>query len=152
MVPGSFILNRDIIMRFFFSCDWGTSTFRLRLVETCGLKVLAETNTSHGIAAAFECWKQAKAQEENRLEFYQAYLFKQVKEISVSFKDILDDEVPVILSGMASSSIGMVELPYSSPPLLWHGCPQLHHHLLSVLYGGYLTVQKHKILVHYHRL
>ena len=41
-------------MNFFFSCDWGTSSFRLRLVDAANTKVLSAINTDYGIAAAFD--------------------------------------------------------------------------------------------------
>ncbi|MEP7145051.1 MAG: 2-dehydro-3-deoxygalactonokinase, partial [Ferruginibacter sp.] len=103
------------IMKFFFSCDWGTSTFRLRLVDAENIKVLSEIKTRHGIAIAFESWKQTNQQEKTRLAFYQTYLFEQVKKITVPFNDAVKD-APIILSGMASSSIGMIELPYKEIP------------------------------------
>jgi 2-dehydro-3-deoxygalactonokinase len=98
-------------MKLFFSCDWGTSAFRLRLVDAETLKVLSEIKTDHGIALAFESWKQTKQHETNRIAFYQTYFFEQVKKITDSF-DYSFHNTPAILSGMASSGIGMMELPY----------------------------------------
>ena len=69
-------------MKNFFSCDWGTSAFRLRLVDAETLKLLSEIKTDYGIALAFELWKQTKQPEEKRIAFYQTYLFIQVKKIN----------------------------------------------------------------------
>ena len=98
-------------MKSFFSCDWGTSNFRLRLIDVEDLSVQAEIKTPYGIAAAFDGWKQANKQEQNRMAFYQDYLFEQVKKIPVPSNHSVSN-APIILSGMASSSIGMMELPY----------------------------------------
>lgn len=107
-------------MKLFFSCDWGTSAFRLRLVDAETLKLLSELKTDHGIALAFELWKQTKQPEQNRIAFYQTYLFEQVKKITDSF-DYSFHNIAIILSGMASSSIGMMELPYKELPFQCNG-------------------------------
>ena len=101
-------------MKLFFSCDWGTSTFRLRLVDAVNEKILSEIKTSYGIASAFEAWKQSGKDQDERMAFYQSYLLDQLKKLDASFRQTAD--IPVVLSGMVSSSIGMRELPYKSLP------------------------------------
>lgn len=113
-------------MKFFFSCDWGTSAFRLRLVDMGDLKVVSEIKTGYGIAAAFESWKKAASDEQGRKKFYQAYLFEQVKKITQSY-NVITDNVPILLSGMASSSIGMMELPYKRIPFHYSGSDLVIH-------------------------
>jgi 2-dehydro-3-deoxygalactonokinase len=117
-------------MKLFFSCDWGTSAFRLRLVDAGTLNVLSEIKTDHGIASTFESWKLINQPEEKRIAFYQTYLFEQVKKVSSSFSQSFHD-APVILSGMASSSIGMLELPYKELPFLCNGADLVVHTLLT---------------------
>jgi len=119
-------------MKFFLSVDWGTSAFRVRLIETINKSVLAEIKTDQGIAATFEKWRQTNQPEENRIAFYRSYLFEQVEKIADMFNDSLDNTF-IILSGMASSSIGMLELPYKELPfhcdgsdLLLHTIPAIH--------------------------
>lgn len=107
-------------MKYFFSCDWGTSTFRLRLVDADKQTVLSEIKTDYGIASAFESWKQAGAKEKERIAFYETYISEQVKNIRYSYNDS-SSNFPVILSGMASSSIGMLELPYKELPFQCNG-------------------------------
>ena len=124
----SFTIFNDHTMKTFFSCDWGTSAFRLRLVDAESGKVLFSVKTPYGISAAFNDWKQANQPEENRIAFYQAYLFDEVKKITASFNDSFDN-VPLILSGMASSSIGMMELPYKELPFLCNGSDLIIHTL-----------------------
>jgi len=113
-------------MKFFFSCDWGTSTFRLRLVNAEDARVLSAIKTDHGIAAAFKCWKQTNKDEKNRIAYYQTYLFEQVKKITTSFHHTFHN-TPIILSGMASSSIGMLELPYKDLPFQCNGSDLIIH-------------------------
>ena len=43
----------------FLSCDWGTSVFRLRLVEVATRRVIAASRGDQGIAATFAGWKAA---------------------------------------------------------------------------------------------
>lgn len=113
-------------MKLFFSCDWGTSAFRLRLIDAKDLKVLSAIVTDHGIATAFECWKQKSVQEENRIGFYKNYLLEQVKKITHSFNNDLYD-APIVISGMASSNIGMIELIYKELPFKCNGTDLVIH-------------------------
>lgn len=89
----------------FVACDWGTSNFRLRLVDR---KVLREVRTDDGTA------KLAAAGGDR----------------PKAFKTVLDDglkrlkapaSVPVVISGMAGSSIGWKELPYARCPFAFDG-------------------------------
>src|SRR5258708_7103313 len=127
-------------MKFFFSCDWGTSTFRLRLVNAENGKVLSEIKTGYGIAAAFEQWKQIN-QDKKRIEFYKVYLFEQVKKIKKSLTDSFDASV-IILSGMASSDIGMLELPYKEMPFKYDGSD-----LITQIIYGKLENESYKIVI-----
>lgn len=113
-------------MKFFFSCDWGTSNFRLRLVDADKRRPLSELKTDQGIAMTFDAWKRSGTNEEDRKVFYQNYLFEQVKKITGSFAGPVDN-LPIILSGMASSSIGMKELPYKKLPFQCDGSDLVVH-------------------------
>lgn len=104
----------------FLSCDWGTSSFRLRLVEVSSLTVIAEVSNSNGIASTFDAWKKAALSEDNRLSFYKSMLLKQIRTIEEETGDCLAG-IPVIVSGMASSTLGMLELPYKQLPFLTDG-------------------------------
>ncbi|HEX8504680.1 MAG TPA: 2-dehydro-3-deoxygalactonokinase [Hymenobacter sp.] len=104
----------------FLSCDWGTSSFRLRLVEREGLKILAEASSKEGNAATAALWKEANQPPEQRLGFYLAILQKHLKTLEETVKTALND-VPVVISGMASSTVGMLELPYKSLPFATDG-------------------------------
>jgi 2-dehydro-3-deoxygalactonokinase len=100
-------------MSLFISCDWGTSTFRLRLVDKDSQQMLAEVTNQQGIAATFEEWKNADSPD--RLSFYRAFLGRQIDHLQAQVNHPLK-ELPLILSGMASSGLGMMELPYKTVP------------------------------------
>lgn len=95
------------------SCDWGTTSFRLRLVDTESISVIAETTDGIGIAAVYNEWLQTGLPENERVNFYKRILQTRVDKIT---SHSLED-VPLIISGMASSTIGITELPYSDVPL-----------------------------------
>ncbi|MDB5013883.1 MAG: hypothetical protein JWQ25_2085 [Daejeonella sp.] len=104
----------------FLSCDWGTSSFRLRLVEVEGFRIIAEVSSKEGCSATFERWKQAGEPQENRYGFYQRVVKDHLKELEQQINAPLD-HLNLVISGMASSSIGMLELPYKEFPFLTNG-------------------------------
>ncbi len=99
-------------------CDWGTSSFRLQLVEVTSGKVVFASNAEAGVAKTFNRWKETEGVE--RLQFYQEYLKEHIDHISINIKASLA-KTPLVISGMASSSIGIVELPYSLLPFNLNG-------------------------------
>ncbi len=102
-------------MNKFLSCDWGSSAFRLRLVDSKNLLVLSEVKTGHGITSMFESWTQEGEPKQPRRKFYESYLMERIREIASSC-DRPIEQIPIIISGMASSSIGLAELPYKDLP------------------------------------
>ena len=99
------------IPRQFLSCDWGTSRFRLRLVETDSLAVQAETVTDQGVARLGR--PGSGESEETRFRRYAHYLAEQAKGLA---EGCGKRPLTCVISGMASSSIGMRELPYAALP------------------------------------
>jgi 2-dehydro-3-deoxygalactonokinase len=96
----------------FLSCDWGTSNFRLRLVESKSRKILKEIILPEGIASTFSKWEKSLLPDSERVSFY-----KQILKKAISGLDLLDSkQLPLIVSGMASSSMGILELPYMKFP------------------------------------
>lgn len=85
----------------FISCDWGTSSFRLRLIRTESVEVVAEIHSDQGIRATHELG----------LDAFPNYLKEQITELPAH------DAEHVMLSGMATSTIGWKELPYAQAPL-----------------------------------
>ena len=100
----------------FLSCDWGTSSFRLRLVNVADAEVCKEIFTADGIANTHQRWLKETGLRQDRLFFYLEYLLEQIMKLGEEAQMDLAG-LTVILSGMASSSIGMLELPYKELPL-----------------------------------
>src|SRR5689334_12165618 len=107
-------------MEKFLSCDWGTSSFRLRLVEIMNAKVIAEENSDQGIAKVFNLWEKADQQEDLRFSFYADMISQRIQSIGQKLNCSLDG-VPVVISGMACSTLGMIDLPYKQLPFFTDG-------------------------------
>jgi len=90
--------------REFLSCDWGTSSFRLRRVVDG--QVAAEIRESTGIKSIYE---QSLAARFERSPLFERFLSQKLEEIGAG-------DLPLIISGMASSTIGWKDLPYSKVP------------------------------------
>lgn len=102
----------------FISCDWGTSSFRLYLVQVSDGSILYSIQEGMGVKAVHELWQQ-KA-EHPRLHYFLQYLEGRIEMLAkVSGQDL--SRLPVLISGMASSSIGMLELPYADLPFSLSG-------------------------------
>ena len=102
-------------MKKFLSCDWGTTSLRLRLFDPLERTIAAVESGNDGILATYEGWKNAGANAETRVEFYRSVLLPYVVRLQAQVKEDLQ-ELPMIISGMASSSIGLSVLPYSRLP------------------------------------
>src|SRR5262245_28637605 len=107
-------------MKKFLSCDWGTSSFRLRLIEIDGNKIIAEENTSLGIANVFDLWKAAGQSESLRFHFYLDSVSQCIKSLEKKLNYSLDG-FPLVISGMACSTLGMIDLPYKEAPFCADG-------------------------------
>ncbi len=100
----------------FISCDWGSSTFRLRLIDGTNMSVIAQELTSMGILRINQDWKDQETEEEvKRMEYYLDYVKKNIEVLEARTDSDLSG-LPVILSGMASSTIGIEALPYGNLP------------------------------------
>ncbi len=97
----------------FLSCDWGTTSFRLKLVDRHSGEILAQLANHQGVKSTFKRWRASGSPE--RLSFYQAVIGEAVAPLSLEIGQDLKGTT-IILSGMASSSIGMKELPYGELP------------------------------------
>jgi 2-dehydro-3-deoxygalactonokinase len=89
----------------FVGCDWGTSNFRLRLVDGT---VKRELKTDQGTA-------RLAAAGGDRPAAFKAVLSAGLARLKVP------KSTPVIISGMASSTIGWKELPYATVPFAFDG-------------------------------
>ena len=104
----------------FLSCDWVTSAFRLRLVERETLNIIAEESSKQGNAATAGRWQQAGQPPAQRVAFYLAVVRQHIQRLEAAAGTPLAG-VPVVVSGMASSTIGMAELPYKPLPFAVDG-------------------------------
>ncbi|MEO5997325.1 MAG: 2-dehydro-3-deoxygalactonokinase [Chitinophagaceae bacterium] len=100
----------------FLSCDWGTSSFRLSLVDADNFNVLAIETTGKGILPTYNNWKESRNTDPStRLSFYlaiiQEYIIALEKKAGIAING-----APLLISGMASSSIGLKPLPYHVMP------------------------------------
>ncbi|MGX5856557.1 2-dehydro-3-deoxygalactonokinase [Dyadobacter jiangsuensis] len=112
------------------SCDWGTSSFRLRLVDTRTARVLGQIATREGVASTYNQWQAQAPSGESRFDHFAGKLQSGLAELANYVGDPLDG-VPIMVSGMASASIGMYELPYARLPM-----PLRPDHLLVKLYSA----------------
>lgn len=94
------------------SCDWGTSRFRLRLVNVNDYAIIDEMVNDKGIAAVYSEWLTTNQSETERTGFYRDLLQSYINQ----YFNYVEASVPVIISGMASSTIGMKELDYKELP------------------------------------
>ncbi len=115
-------------MTHFFSCDWGTSSFRLRLVEVKELRIIKEVTSDYGITSAYKAWQDKEtAKRGDRCTFYLNILKEHIQNIEGAL-DFSVRSFPVLISGMASSSIGMEELSYASLPFQVDGSNAVFRH------------------------
>jgi len=102
----------------FISCDWGTSNFRLRLVGAENLAVIAECSAPTGIAMINNEWQEKHSNNYSRESFYLRFLAGLLK----AWNDYdQDPSVSVVISGMATSNIGIRSLEYSQLPFPTNG-------------------------------
>ena len=116
------------MQNFFLSCDWGTSSFRLNLVDAQDHQIIGEVFFDFGAAETYNCWKVLKPNEISKKDFYLDQLQQNIHALSSKVTVSLD-AMPVIISGMASSSIGIIELPYASLPFSIEGTDVIVHKL-----------------------
>jgi len=117
-------------MKGFISCDWGSTVLRTRIVDAEKQSVLVETVSDQGISATFKLWKQGGSSEESRLLFYLNILKNQIDILEHQSGFSLKEE-DLVISGMASSNIGMMELPYKEVPFYVDGS-DLHVKMIQI--------------------
>lgn len=106
-------------MNYFFSVDWGTSSLRVRFIDLKNSNLIQSELTNHyGCAYVNDMYFKQK-EKVPREDFYLAFL-KQFLKIPKSIDS--QESIPIIISGMASSSIGIKNIPYSSIPFSLNEC------------------------------
>jgi 2-dehydro-3-deoxygalactonokinase len=119
--------------KYLLGCDWGTSSFRLCLFDISEQKVVGEIFSEEGIGKMHSAW-QKNSNEGNAVEkvpFFCNYLSKQIEALSNQHSVDLSN-VTVIISGMASSSIGMLDVPYAKLPFAIDGSDAVVKRLQSI--------------------
>src|SRR5690606_22468574 len=107
-------------MKRILSCDWGTSGFRLKLVDLTTSEVRAAHHADEGISAVYARWKEAGAPAAERTNFFVEVLRHHIALLERTIGESLDG-LPLVISGMASSSIGLRELRYARLPFRTDG-------------------------------
>lgn len=101
--------------KYLISCDWGTTAFRLRLIDTVEDKVISEVLSQEGVAHTYAVWKATSPTLPDKQRFFRDKLKKQIAVLANQTNKNLEG-IDIALSGMASSSIGMYEVPYATVP------------------------------------
>lgn len=96
-------------MNQFLSCDWGTSSFRLWWVHDGGMA--GGIPNGQGVRSIYESSAGA--------EGFASYLRTHLGLLRALNPDL--KQVPLVISGMASSTIGWKELPYAKAPFALDG-------------------------------
>ncbi|GAA4315155.1 2-dehydro-3-deoxygalactonokinase [Compostibacter hankyongensis] len=99
---------------FFISIDWGTTNFRLRLAELPELHVRETITAPVGVRDIYQQWQQEGGDRET---FFLSFLTQQAARL----KTPCPANIPFVISGMASSNIGIRELPYAPLPFTLNG-------------------------------
>jgi len=107
-------------MRHFLSCDWGTSSLRLRLAEVRDGRIIAEVRSAEGVAPVYEKWRRSGLGDDQKAGFYLDVIRQKSMELEKHTAQPLKG-LTLVLSGMASSSIGFIDLPYASMPFRLDG-------------------------------
>lgn len=95
----------------FLSCDWGTTSFRLRLVDRRDGRVLETIQSADGVVSLAE-----SVVEDQRAEHFAAFLTSRAAALLAHNGLAPEEEVACVISGMASSRLGWKELPYAPLP------------------------------------
>jgi 2-dehydro-3-deoxygalactonokinase len=94
----------------FLSCDWGTSSFRLRLVSTATNEILAEIESKDGVKSSLaQNWP-----EWSRPDWFADIVRNKIEGLAQKHAF---NSLPLVISGMASSTIGWKPLPYAKLPM-----------------------------------
>ncbi len=94
----------------FISCDWGTTHFRLRVALADSGEIVAQYRSDEGVGQL-----AAQSDPAGREMRFRTVLEHGLFELQSLLGEPLRS-VPIVISGMASSSIGWHELPYAFVP------------------------------------
>jgi 2-dehydro-3-deoxygalactonokinase len=106
--------------KYIVCCDWGTSSLRIRLVSLENSVVVGKVTSDLGVGTLHSLWSKSKGDEllkgNDRNSFYLSYLKRELDKLSINI-----GKSDLIISGMASSNIGLKELSYADLPFSLDG-------------------------------
>ena len=95
---------------YFISCDWGTTNFRLSVVRSASVEVVAQQLSDQGIRDTYDKFRLSG--QSDQFAFFARYLSDRLRTFPDEFRNC-----PVVASGMASANIGLKALPYAALPI-----------------------------------
>lgn len=96
----------------FISVDWGTSNLRIRFISNPNFNILDEYYFDYGLKKMNIKWEKSKDIFPSKKKYLLEKLIEFIDETLFNHSNIKN----IIISGMASSSIGIQELDYSQIP------------------------------------
>ncbi len=108
--------------------DWGTTSFRASLVDTENEKVLISWRTDEGCKSIYQACTGVQS---SPLAFFQEKLLQILIQKGIKITDYRE----IIISGMASSNIGMQSLPYAALPFPLDGAGLISQSFESTALG-----------------
>lgn len=127
--------------RYIYCCDWGTSSLRVRLVSIDPFEIVDTEKGNAGIGHLFSLWINHLKNNPNadQVGFYLSKLAPYVDRLNKRNPEIPKIE-KVIISGMASSNIGVLELQYAELPFSLNGTNAEYTVIQPIADFNYTTV------------
>ena len=121
-----------VTRRSFLSCDWGTTNLRLARVDPSSGRILGPLVGGPGVKDTYAGWR---ANGGDRLGHFTAVLSDALERLRLRDDGDADPD-HLVVSGMASSSVGMKELEYAALPFPLTGETAVYERLPTRLHGG----------------
>lgn len=116
---------------YIIGCDWGSSAFRLRLIDPASGSVGAEIHSDLGVKEIHRMFQESHEDGGMSIDRqFRIHLGSEVQRL-LSPHGISSTGIPLVVSGMASSSIGMCELPYATLPFRLSGEDAVTRHIAA---------------------
>jgi 2-dehydro-3-deoxygalactonokinase len=124
----------NIMAPFFLSCDWGTTSFRLRCIQSDSGQCLGQWHQPIGVKAFH--LKLASCSKQERDMAFGSFLQEACDKL-LEQQPNKPDLIQVILSGMTTSTIGWMDLPYAKIPFPLDGSAAITHQLEGITPKGH---------------
>ncbi|NBT15907.1 MAG: hypothetical protein EBS95_06090 [Chitinophagia bacterium] len=106
-------MNNYSSMNDFISVDWGTTSLRASLCSSGGKTILQSVSSDDG---ALSVHQRFLAQPEKGPDAMKAFYLKVLQGLVDQLDLSADQKMPILISGMASSTIGMETIAYAGLP------------------------------------